>query len=120
MSVDAVPCRIRALVVDDEPLARANVLHLLRANPEVEILGECESAAAALEAIRAHKPDLVFLDVRMPEYDGFDMLEMLGAEASASCDFCHCVRSVRAEGLRCRRARLPAEAFQQRAVCAGF
>lgn len=87
MSVDAVPCRIRALVVDDEPLARANVLHLLRANPEVEILGECESAAAALEAIRAHKPDLLFLDVRMPEYDGFDMLEMLGAEAPPAVIF---------------------------------
>ena len=88
ISVDAVLLsRIRALVVDDEPLARANVLHLLRANPEVEIVGECGSAAAALEAIRAHKPDLVFLDVRMPEYDGFDMLEMLGAEAPPAVIF---------------------------------
>ena len=85
MSVESP--RIRALVVDDEPLGRANVLHLLRANPEVEILGECESAAAALDAIRAQKPDLVFLDVRMPEYDGFDMLEMLGAEAPPAVIF---------------------------------
>jgi two-component system, LytTR family, response regulator len=87
MSVEAVPGRIRALVVDDEPLARSNVLHLLRANPEVEILGECESATGALEAIRAQKPDLVFLDVRMPEYDGFDMLEMLGADAPPAVIF---------------------------------
>jgi two-component system LytT family response regulator len=87
MSVEAVPGRIRALVVDDEPLARSNVLHLLRANPGVEILGECESAAAALEAIRAQKPDLVFLDVRMPEYDGFDILEMLGADAPPAVIF---------------------------------
>jgi two-component system LytT family response regulator len=87
MSAEAVPGRIRALVVDDEPLARSNILHLLRQNPEVEILGECESAAAALEKIRAQKPDLVFLDVRMPEYDGFDILEMLGADAPSAVIF---------------------------------
>jgi two-component system LytT family response regulator len=83
MSADAVPGRIRALVVDDEPLARSNILYLLRGNPEIDILGECESSAAALETIRSQKPDLVFLDVRMPEYDGFDILEMLGADAPA-------------------------------------
>jgi two-component system, LytTR family, response regulator len=87
MSAEAVPGRIRALVVDDEPLARSNILYLLRANPEVEILGECESANAALEAIRAQKPDLVFLDVRMPEYDGFDILEMLGADTPPAVIF---------------------------------
>jgi two-component system LytT family response regulator len=87
MSSEAAPARIRALVVDDEPLARANILHLLRANPEVEILGECDSAARALEAIRTQKPDLVFLDVRMPEHDGFDILEMLGAEAPPAVIF---------------------------------
>src|SRR5215468_3447321 len=87
MSAESVSSRIRALVVDDEPLARSNVLHLLRGNPEVEILGECESAAAALEAIRDQKPDLVFLDVRMPEYDGFDILEMLGCDAPPAVIF---------------------------------
>jgi len=87
MSDEAVPGRIRALVVDDEPLARSNILHLLRENPEVEIVGECKSAAAALEAIRAQKPDLVFLDVRLPEYDGFDILEMLGADAPPAVIF---------------------------------
>ena len=87
MSAEAVPGRIRALVVDDEPLARSNILHLLRENADVEILGECESAAAALDAIRRQKPDLVFLDVRMPEYDGFDILEMLGADAPPAIIF---------------------------------
>jgi two-component system, LytTR family, response regulator len=87
MSSEAIPARIRALVVDDEPLARSNILHQLRANPEVEILGECDSAARALDAIRSQKPDLVFLDVRMPEYDGFDILEMLGAEAPPAVIF---------------------------------
>jgi two-component system LytT family response regulator len=87
MSPEAIPSRIRALVVDDEPLARSNILHLLRANPEVEILGECESANTALETIRAQRPDLVFLDVRMPEYDGFDILEMLGADTPPAVIF---------------------------------
>jgi len=87
MSSEATPARIRALVVDDESLARSNILHQLRANPEVEILGECDSAARALDAIRSQKPDLVFLDVRMPEYDGFDILEMLGAEAPPAVIF---------------------------------
>jgi two-component system, LytTR family, response regulator len=87
MSSEAAPARIRALIVDDEPLARSNILHLLRENADVEILGECESAAAALDAIRMQKPDLVFLDVRMPEYDGFDILEMLGADAPPAVIF---------------------------------
>lgn len=87
MTSDGLSAKIRALVVDDEPLARSSILHLLRASPDVEILGECNSARDALEAIRSQKPDLVFLDVRMPEYDGFDMLELLGAEAPAAIIF---------------------------------
>ena len=87
MSSEATPDRIRALIVDDEPLARSNILHLLRPDLDVEILGECDSATAALDAIRTQKPDLLFLDVRMPEYDGFDILEMLGAEAPPAIIF---------------------------------
>lgn len=79
--------KIRALVVDDEPLARSNILLLLRQNPEIEILGECGSALEGLDAIRKHHPDLVFLDVRMPEYDGFDVLEMLGRDAPPAVIF---------------------------------
>jgi two-component system LytT family response regulator len=81
------PAKIRALVIDDEPLARSNVLLLLRKNPDVEILGECGSALEGLNAIRKHHPDLVFLDVRMPEYDGFDILEMLGRDAPPAVIF---------------------------------
>ena len=87
MSPEGLPARIRALVVDDEPLARSNVVLLLRANPEVEIVGECGSAMECLEVIRQQKPDLVFLDVRMPEYDGFDILEMLGRDAPPAVIF---------------------------------
>jgi two-component system, LytTR family, response regulator len=70
--------RIRALIVDDEPLARSNLSVLLRRDPEIEIVSDCGSGQAGLEQIRAEKPDLVFLDVQMPECDGFDVLELLG------------------------------------------
>jgi two-component system LytT family response regulator len=66
------------MVVDDEPLARSNLTILLRRDPEIEIIGECRSGTEALGAIREKNPDLLFLDVQMPECDGFDVLEMLG------------------------------------------
>ena len=71
---------LRTLVVDDEPLARANLLVLLRADPTIDLLGECGSGAEALTTIRSTRPDLLFLDIEMPELDGFDVLEMLGAD----------------------------------------
>jgi two-component system, LytTR family, response regulator len=74
------PARIRTLIVDDEPLARSSLAVLLRLDPEIEILGECCSGAEALAQIRTSKPDLIFLDVQMPECDGFDVLEKLGAD----------------------------------------
>lgn len=87
MNLDAPAAKIRALVIDDEPLARSNILLLLRQSPDVQIVGECGSAVEGLEAIRKHKPDLVFLDVRMPEYDGFDVLEMLGSQVPSAVIF---------------------------------
>jgi two-component system LytT family response regulator len=70
--------KIRTLVVDDEPLARTNLTVLLRHDPEIEIIAECGSGEEALAEIRRSEPDLVFLDVQMPECDGFDVLELLG------------------------------------------
>ncbi|WP_260736171.1 LytR/AlgR family response regulator transcription factor [Tunturiibacter lichenicola] len=75
-----LPERVRTLVVDDEPLARSNLMVLLGLHPEIEIVRECGSGAEALSAVRELKPDLVFLDVEMPECDGFDVLEMLGRD----------------------------------------
>ena len=72
--------QIRTLIVDDEPLARSNLSVLLRRDPQIEIVSECGSGAEALAEIRGAKPDLVFLDVQMPECDGFDVLEMLGKD----------------------------------------
>jgi len=70
--------KIRTLLVDDEPLARSNISVLLKKDPQIDIIGECGSGTEALGEIRVSKPDLLFLDVQMPECDGFDVLEMLG------------------------------------------
>jgi len=79
--------KIRTLIVDDEPLARSNLSVLLRLDPEIEIVGECSSGADALAEIRSAMPDLVFLDVQMPECDGFDVLERLGKHLPAAIVF---------------------------------
>jgi len=68
------------MVVDDEPLARSSLRVLLRRDPEIELVSECGSGKEALREIRARKPELVFLDVQMPECDGFDVLEQLGKD----------------------------------------
>jgi two-component system, LytTR family, response regulator len=72
--------RFNVLVVDDEPLARSNLAVLLRRDPQIAAVNECGSGVEALGKIRAARPDLVFLDVQMPECDGFDLLEMLGRD----------------------------------------
>jgi two-component system LytT family response regulator len=74
------PPPIRALVVDDEALARRNLTVLLRGDPDLASVAECSSGRDAIEEIRKSKPDLVFLDVQMPECGGFDVLELLGAD----------------------------------------
>lgn len=68
---------VRALIVEDEPIARDVLRMMLAAKPGVEIAGECATGRQALEAIRERRPDLVFLDVRMPDMDGFDVLKSL-------------------------------------------
>lgn len=74
------PASLRVLVVDDEALARSNLTVLLHRDPEIEIVGECSSGTDAIAEIRSKRPDLVFLDVQMPECDGFDVLELLGRD----------------------------------------
>ncbi len=70
--------KARALIVDDESLARERLRQLLGAHPEIEVAGECADGRAALETIQKLAPDLVFLDVQMPELDGFGVLEAIG------------------------------------------
>lgn len=79
--------KIRTIIVDDEPLARSNLSVLLRLDPQIEVTGECGSGVEALAEIRRVKPDLVFLDVQMPECDGFDVLELLGKDLPAAVVF---------------------------------
>lgn len=74
--------QITALIVDDEPPARALVRRLLAPHGEIVIAGECESGLEAVVAIRDGAPDLVFLDVQMPELDGFAALAELAAETT--------------------------------------
>lgn len=74
---EAAMLRIRTLIVDDEQLARERLLSLLEGDPDIEIMGECSSGKEAIAAIKTESPDLVFLDVQMPEGDGFDVLESI-------------------------------------------
>jgi len=71
---------LRTLIVDDEPLAREGVRILLGHDPEVTAVHECADGQAAVNAIFETKPDLVFLDVQMPEMDGFEVLETVGVD----------------------------------------
>ena len=70
--------RIRTLVADDEPIARARMLALLRDEPDVEVIGECATGAEAISAIERTSPDLVFLDIQMPQIDGLTLARTLG------------------------------------------
>ena len=87
MPTEERPDTITAVIVDDEPLARSNLVVLLRLDPKIEIVGECGSGVDAPALIRNTKPDLVFLDVQMPECDGFDVLELLGKDVPPAVVF---------------------------------
>jgi len=71
---------IRVVIVDDEEPARARVRRMLSRHADFEIVGECDGGASAVETIRTQQPDLVFLDVHMPDLDGFEVIERLGLE----------------------------------------
>ncbi len=67
----------KALIVDDEELARRLLREMLNTHPEIEIAAECGNGMAAVKAAGEHKPDLLFLDVQMPKLTGFDVLELI-------------------------------------------
>jgi CheY-like chemotaxis protein len=103
--------KIRTLIVDDEPLARRNLRVLLEKDPQIEIVDECRNGREAVKAINTLSPDLIFLDIQMPEMDGFDVLAHVGPD-----HLCNGVRSVCAQGIRRSCTRLLAKAFRRRAV----
>lgn len=78
---------LRVMIVDDEPLARGKLRSLLLKEPDVEIVGEAGDGRTAVEAIADKNPDLVFLDVQMPELDGFGVLAELPADARPAVVF---------------------------------
>ena len=95
---------IRVLVVDDEPVARRGILRLLREEPDIEVVEECGDGEAAISAIGVHSPDLVFLDVQMPEVDGFAVIEAIGGNRMPAVVFVtafdqHAVRAFDAQAI---------------------
>ena len=71
---------IRTMIIDDEPLARERVKRFLRDEDEIEIIGECGNGVDAVGAINEKKPDLVFLDIQMPEKNGFEVIRSLSGK----------------------------------------
>jgi two-component system LytT family response regulator len=69
--------KLRVLIADDEPLGRERLRSFLRLEPDAEVVAECANGIEALDAIRRHTPQLVFMDIQMPELDGFGVLEAL-------------------------------------------
>jgi two-component system LytT family response regulator len=78
---------LRVLVVDDETIARRNLTVLLSRDPDIGAIVECESGQAAIDEMRGTMPDILFLDVQMPECDGFDVLELMGPDMPAAVIF---------------------------------
>src|SRR3972149_2487297 len=72
--------KIRTLIVDDEPLARERLVTLLSAEPDIEIVGQCRDGEEAVTSIMALSPGLVYLDVQMPQMNGFEVIEAVGTE----------------------------------------
>jgi two-component system LytT family response regulator len=79
--------RLRALIVDDEPLARSNLAVLLARDPAISVVGQCGSAEEVMAALPAAQPDLIFLDIEMPECGGFELLERIGPSPGCAIVF---------------------------------
>jgi two-component system, LytTR family, response regulator len=79
--------QIRTLIADDQPMARERLTALLNEEPDVELVAACASGAEAVSAIEQHRPDLVFLDMQMPELDGLGVIAAVGPERMPSVVF---------------------------------
>jgi two-component system, LytTR family, response regulator len=81
------PERLRALIVDDEALARESIRGLLQPDPAIDVAGECSGGEEAVRRIREQPPDILFLDVQMPEVDGFEVLRRISPAAIGAVIF---------------------------------
>jgi two-component system LytT family response regulator len=73
---------IKAIIIDDEPLARSIVAEYLQGQEQIEVIQECDDGFEGVKAILQHKPHLIFLDIQMPKINGFEMLELLEEKPS--------------------------------------
>ncbi|MFZ3215464.1 MAG: LytTR family DNA-binding domain-containing protein [Candidatus Acidiferrales bacterium] len=78
MTRESAAPKIRAVVVDDEELARQVLREFISAHPEIEVVAECANGFEAVKIVTEQKPDLIFLDIQMPKLDGFEVLELIG------------------------------------------
>ena len=85
--MDRIRKKIKTVIIDDEPIARRNLRVLLEHDSDVEIVGEGGSGLEAIRLTRTKSPDLIFLDIQMPEMNGFEALERLGADSVAAIIF---------------------------------
>ena len=79
--------KTRALIIDDEALARGRLRKMLGREPDIEVVGECSSGPEAISSIRDQRPDVIFLDVQMPQISGFDVLRALPRESQPAVIF---------------------------------
>jgi two-component system, LytTR family, response regulator len=78
---------IRTMIVDDEPLAREWLADLLSGEPDIEVVAQCENATKAVQAIDELRPDLIFMDIDLPEMDGFDVIQAIHVQPPPVCIF---------------------------------
>jgi two-component system LytT family response regulator len=78
---------LRVVIADDEPLALSNLRALIARDADLRLVGDCGSGAEAVETVRRERPDLLLIDVQMPEVDGFDAIEQLGTEVPPAVVF---------------------------------
>ena len=77
MALNVIDRTLKAVLVDDEELARGYLRELLAPHPEIQVVAECANGFEAVKAIAENSPDLLFLDVQMPKLDGFEVLELI-------------------------------------------
>jgi two-component system, LytTR family, response regulator len=103
---------MRALIADDEPLARSALLRLLKGDRDLSVIGQCGDGESAVQAIQQLQPDLVFLDVQMPEMDGFQVVESIGVERMPVTIFVTAYDRYAIRAFDANAVRLPAEALR--------
>jgi len=96
--------KIRTLIVDDEPLARERLASLISTEPDLELVGQCRDGEEAVTAIVDHAPNLVFLDVQMPQMNGFEVIEPVGSEKMPLVIFVTAYDQHRCARSRCARS----------------